>query len=209
MFSRKAVTKTAQEGQISKDVSLSRSDKILARLLSSTMAFAPAGLGTLTTYDSIMAHLATNPSYVMAGLGGMTIAGSMGGLYINKVLNSESMSNQIAKVIDLDKKFTTTAHVNQKMKELKRSKGERILLKSFYVKETSELDITSWKSGGNSYDSQSTHTIYQSLVKTKNGYLIEQRIVPNNEAIWDMSADALVEVYGIKEKTESTREVTA
>lgn len=200
MFKRKEVT-VPVGSELSREVSLSRSDKIIARVFSSAMAFCPVGFGTLATYDSMMALMATNPSYVIAVLGGMTVAGSVGGLAINNILNSESLSNQIAKVIDLDKKFITTAHVNQKMKELQKTKGERILLKSFYVKETGQLDITDWKIEGDSHEFHSTHKINQYLIKEKGKFRVEQEAIVNNEAIWDLSADALVEVYAVQEKT--------
>lgn len=83
---------------------------------------------------------------------------------------------------------------------LGRSQAERKLTKTFHIKENTEFEITKWVDSTNSVEEKdASHTIHQYLRRTKKGYQLEQDVTPNEETIWDLSADALVEVYGVQE----------
>lgn len=208
MFKRKEVA-IPEENALSKTVSLSRGDKLLSRSLAAAMALAPPGFGAIISYDSMMAQMLTNPAGVIGVLGGITIISSVGGFAVSKAGNSESLANGIAQTLDPNRTFGTVSRAHKKLKELQKSKIDRILLQSFHVKVTDELDIGEWQDKGNSAKEHSTHTINHYLVKEKGKFRVEQESIANDEAIWDLSADALVEVYKVNEKTDSMRGITS
>lgn len=77
---------------------------------------------------------------------------------------------------------------------------EHLPVNTFYVKEKVDVEIDQWVEAKNAVDEKdATHIIHQYLRKTKKGYQLEQEVTPNEETIWDLSADALVEVYSVKE----------
>lgn len=88
-------------------------------------------------------------------------------------------------------------------------KSGRVLLSSFHIRESSEVVIGHLKSENPVPAEHSSHKVKQYLVRAGGKFFIEQEVTPNQETIWDISADALVEVYGVQEKTDSMKEVTA
>lgn len=98
----------------------------------------------------------------------------------------------------------------QAFQKMKGSKKGRTFINSFFVREANEVDVNSWRKYDKSIPvDQSTHIINQYITKDKSGYRIEQEIIPNDETIWDISADALVEVYEVAEKTNLNKGVSA
>lgn len=82
----------------------------------------------------------------------------------------------------------------------KKSKKEKVFINSFHVRKADTDEITDWCDPEAAVpEHKATHTIKQYLKKTRGGYLVEQEAIPNNEVLWDMSANALVEVYSIQE----------
>lgn len=84
--------------------------------------------------------------------------------------------------------------------EIAQAWKEHLPVNTFYVKEKVDVEIDQWIEAKNSVEEKdATHTIRQYLRKTKQGYQLEQEVTPNEETIWDLSADALAEVYGVQE----------
>jgi hypothetical protein len=85
-------------------------------------------------------------------------------------------------------------------KNMRKAGKGKTFVNSFHVKTAGEVDISTWQDPKiNVPQNESSHTINQYLVKEKGTYRVEQEVIPNEETIWDLSADALVEVYGIEE----------
>lgn len=95
------------------------------------------------------------------------------------------------------------------LKTRRKATKERVLINTFHIRDNSNVEIASWQDPENSIpEHDATHTIKQYLRKTRTGFQVEQEAVPNPETIWDLSADALVEVYAVQEKT-AIKELTA
>lgn len=128
-------------------------------------------------------------------------------LMIGTVLNLDNINGDLIRAIQ---KVSSKEH--EAVRECIRTaqKGERTLLNSFSVRESVNLDINDFKKPKYRVsEAEGTHIIKHYLIKEKGRYRIEQEVSPNHETIWDYSADALVEVYKVQEKTDSMKEVTA
>jgi hypothetical protein len=104
----------------------------------------------------------------------------------------------------------SNSHVISNMgKFMEKSKKNRVLVHSFHIREEKDIDVDSWQDVSKAtIVENATHSVNQYMVKVKGKYRLEQEVAPNAETIWDLSADALVEVYGIREKTDTQKEVT-
>lgn len=91
-------------------------------------------------------------------------------------------------------------------KAMDKAKKGRILVNSFAIKDPVEVNVETWrKAGGAVPESEATHTIKHYLVKEKGNYRLEQEVIVSTETVWDLSADALVEVYGVQESKNSRK----
>lgn len=185
---------TELEQVVAKPISLTKTEAVVAFVpvaAPSTFILVVSGIFSLVNNDPT-AFLTAAP--VVTGF--MTIAGT-GLFYFDK----------IAKI---DRAFSPEDTTNIPFKLRMKARKERVLINTIHIKEKVDVAIDSWQDPKNAVEEhEATHTIKQYLRKTKKGFQVEQEISPNNESIWDISADALVEVYGVQEKTEFQREVTA
>lgn len=78
-------------------------------------------------------------------------------------------------------------------------KNDRALLKTFHINEAVDIEIKSLKANQGILPEQATHEVRQYLSLRDKEFVIEQEVIPNEETIWDLSANALVEVYKVKE----------
>lgn len=78
--------------------------------------------------------------------------------------------------------------------------GTRLHLETFSIREAADIEIKELKANTEKVnESHATHTISHYMVKDQHGFRLEQESIPNPEAIWDASADALVEVHQVNE----------
>lgn len=181
------------ESTVIKPIKLTIKDKVGSVALPAV----PAGLimlgGTLGTVTS------GDPSFVLTALTASGFLGSLSGILM--------FFDKAAKI---DRTFFGNESTELTIKQRWKARKERLLINTIHIKEKVDVSIEDWQDPKNAVpEHEATHTVRQYLLKTRQGFRVEQEISPNNEAIWDMSADALVEVYGVQEKTESMREVTA
>lgn len=145
------------------------------------------GLGDFSPLPSILATMFT------IGAGGSTII-----LYMEKL-------SAITKAFSIGGEDNA---INLKTRQ--KARKERVLINTFNIRDNSNVEITSWQDSKNSIPyHDATHTIKQYLRKTRAGFQVEQEVVPNPETIWDLSAEALIEVYGVQEKTDSMKGIAA
>lgn len=109
----------------------------------------------------------------------------------------------------VEEAFQNTQQFHSFSSSLRKSPNKRILVNTFHIRKQDELEVNTYVDfSENVPKSSATHTVHQYLAKTKKGYQVEQEIIPNAEKIWDVSADALVEFYGVQEKKNSMKGIT-
>lgn len=128
-----------------------------------------------------------------------TILGSVGlfaSTFAMLMVRKEAQGEKVYQELGLDKFSALQSHVPVgKMKN-----GTRLHLETFSIREASDVEITELKKNTEKVDAaHATHTIKHYMVRDNNGFRLEQECIPNHEAIWDVSADALVEVHKVNE----------
>lgn len=125
--------------------------------------------------------------------GGIGLAAS---LFATLMTRSDAKGEKVYKELELSKFSILRKHLPVgKMKE-----GNRLLLETFSIREASDIEIRELKANTEKVDeAQATHTINHYIVKDKNGFRLEQEAIPNHEAIWDASANAMVEIHSVNE----------
>lgn len=195
---------------MSREIAVGRKDKVIAGLWGFGFVLGVPGISFLATTERVMAQFATDPGYTALIFGGLTALTSIGGAIFNKVIKSDARENRLADTFFPREEgyVSRITPVRQKIAELKKTKARRVLVNSFHIKHAAEIDISTWQSSEYKVvEVNSTHTINQYLVKEEGKFLVEQEVIANPETIWDLSADALAEVYKVNEKTESTKEL--
>ena len=182
------------EGVISKQVGSTKKDKIhIGAVNGATFIGAPV-LFTLILPEHFL-----NANNIISYVTTMGIAsGGMGILLSNFSLWDITRR----KLADAIKKNATGPDIYQAGQAMSKVKKGRVLVNSFHIRESSDIEVNSWQDISTAVKpEEATHIVSQYMVKNKGKYLLEQEVVANDETIWDISADALVEVYEVQEKT--------
>lgn len=191
----KALAETQQTNIVSTEVDLANGHKIFARVLTGGMTVTPFVLPALISFDAFFGQMTFfNDAFFSVAI---PFVGSllMGVALSQGYLQDAREDRIIAKLGDVAMSKTEVR------KAVKSSKKNRILVSSFNIREGVDEDINSWRKSPLSSipEDKATHTVKHYLIKDKTGIRLEQEVIANNETVWDLSADALVEVYGVQE----------
>ena len=186
----KALASVNPQGEIIgiKNIVLSKVDK--AQIISAPIAMAalfPALGGLLAMSD--------HPVYMwplIVALSGMV---GVAGVVASLENSEDKKAAMLTKALSLDPQSVRHVHM-----AMQKARKERVMVNEFDILEKKDVVLEKWmeKTDGDS-PSDSSHTVKNYLVRSKSGLSVEQEIVPNQETIWDISADALVEVYKVSE----------
>lgn len=84
------------------------------------------------------------------------------------------------------------------------AKSGKTLINSFPIYRDHDININAWVNPKSTDDrSAPTHTVNQYIVKDGYTAKLEQEVIANAETMWDLSADTLMESYGIQENNLS------
>lgn len=203
LFSRKPkqalATRNSETNLPVQDIFFSKKEKIQASILMGTTSFGSLGLAAIFQ-GGVFTRLATiNPEGLIIGGGvglGLT---SLLGLWVTNIFIADTREEKVIKQTNENPRAASRLKVT---KAIKASKKDRALVASFNIRDAVEVNVDSWRKAPAEKIpvEQSTHTVNHYLIKEKTGYRLEQEIIANDETIWDLSANALVEVYGVQEK---------
>lgn len=190
----KALAETQQTNIVSTEVDLANGHKIFARTVVGVMASFPLVLSAIVDFDFFYAQMALYNSFLFVAT--PVVGSSVMGIFLSK---SYLRDMQEQRILDqLGHGATSKAVVSQAFKPAQRN---RTLLSSFSIREAIDDTVDSWRKAPLDAvcEDDATHTVNHYLIKDRKGYRLEQEVIPNDETIWDLSADALVEVYGVQE----------
>ena len=205
---RKENVPALPEGAISKDVVLDKKDKLTAAGVTGLLGLGVPGIATAIQGERILTALQTNPDFWFTSIGIMVAISTIAGATISKFFLLDTQQREISETINENPNFYHNGKAQLAMSE---SKKGRVLMNSFSIKDTVDPEANTWKQYPNMAveETEATHTVKHYLVKANKGFRVEQEVIPNDETIWDISADALVEVYEVQEKTKKHEEVSA
>jgi hypothetical protein len=128
-----------------------------------------------------------------------TIAAVMGfgTISLSQMIKKEQKVQGIDSLLKEHNLSFSSGSLNKAIEDLKNT--DRVLMRSFHIKESAEIEISTLRDEEGVSADEATHSIKQYLRWQDAGFIIEQEVIPNDETIWDLSANALVEVYGVKE----------
>lgn len=182
---------------VSSPIAIKKSDKKVALYLPPAMF---GGITALVTGAGLLSGAPLEFAIPAIQLIGSLMAG--GSVLVT------AMTFGVLKSQAVEEAFQNTRQFHSFSSSLRKSPNKRILVNTFHIRKQDELEVNSYVDASEKVvKSRSTHTVHQYLAKTKKGYRVDQEIIPNAEMIWDVSADALVEVYGVQEKTGSFKEI--
>lgn len=143
---------------------------------------------------------------VFATSAGLACISGVGFGFIRSLFLKETLAQQLAEMVPPfgDVKPGTQLDLVNK------SKKTQILLTKTQIHANADLAVEDL--GGKNYtivDKDATHTVESYLTKKKGGYLVSHKLIPNEATLWDLSADALVEVYGVIEDADIVKSVEA
>lgn len=194
----------------SQDIVIGKGDKWFSRMMTAGMAVTFPGLAYFSTAGNVNAFAVSDPVFAISVFGVITTLTTAVGAILSNVYKADVTRDLIAETIYAEKTRVKNFAINHKMAELKKSADNRLLVNSFAIRENEELDVTTWQLPKNQVTAKNaTHIVKNYLIKEKGVFRVEQEVIANNETIWDMSADALVEVYEVQEKTRSLKELNA
>jgi hypothetical protein len=205
MFSRKTkeVTLPAKETNLpTENILFSGKEKIQAGILMGMTSLGSLGLAAVVQGGVFTRLAEANLEGLLLGCGiGLGLTSLMGTWAANMFVQDKWEE----KIIEQTKEHPKGASRLEAEKAIKASKKDRALVASFNIRDTVEPNVDSWRKAP--YEAipveESTHTVNHYLTKEKRGYRLEQEVIPNEETIWDLSANALVEVYGVKENEQN------
>lgn len=197
---RKENVPALQEGAISKDVVLDKKEKLTAVGVTGLLGIGVPGIATAIQGEKLFTALQTNPDFWFTSIGIMVAISTLAGATISKFFLLDTQQREIAEAINENPNMS---HHGKAYLAMRESKKGRVLMNSFSIKDTVDPEVNTWKQCPNVdiEKTEATHTVKHYLVKDGKGFRVEQEIIPNDETIWDISADALVEVYEVQEKT--------
>lgn len=171
-----------------KNIVLSKADK--AKAISMPIALAaifPAAGGILA--------LSNLPVYVWPLIAVFSGMFGLAGMAASLENSEDKKATMLTEALSLDPKLVPHVHL-----AMQKARKERVMVNEFDILEKKDVVLEKWmeKTDGD-FPSDSSHTVKNYLVRGKSGFSVEQEIVPNQETIWDISADALVEVYKVSE----------
>lgn len=201
LFSRKpgkALAATVKTDVVSTEVEVSKGCKIFSKSIMGAMTVMPLALPALLNFDLFYTQMTFfNDSFfsVAVPFVGCTL---MGVALSQGYLQDTREDHIIAKLGDGAISKTGIREA------VKSAKKDRTLVSSFSIREAIEENVNSWREAPlNSLPVENaTHTVNHYLIKDGNKFRLEQEVIANDESIWDLSANALVEVYGVQEKTK-------
>ena len=184
------------EQHVSAEFSDSLRSKIQTGIIAGGMSVSPLGLAATLQWDNVMRIFSLNPEGLFTYAGAAVAFTSLMVFPITKMFYTDNRNEKIYKAIAENPKSLRKAN-----KALEQAKKERTLVSSFNIRDKVEIDINSLRKKPieSVADEEATHTVHHYAIREGNAYRIEQEVIPNEETLWDLSADALVEVYGVKE----------
>lgn len=201
LFSRKykqSLKSVVKADSVTSEVSLSKGDKIFSRIILGAMSAAP--FGAMTVHMDNLNHLVNSPGGLI-GFGAACATSSLVGFGISRLYLYDSRRDHIAKKLA---EAPSSMYVLEAGKGMKKAKTGKSLVNSFLIREKVEVEVDSWRQAPavKVSETDATHTVNHYLIKDDGKYRLEQEVIANDETIWDLSANALVEVYGVQEKTK-------
>lgn len=198
LFSRKskqALKSVVKADSVTSEVSLSKGDKIFSRITLGVMSAAP--LGVMTAHMDDLSQLVNSPGGLI-GFGAACAASSLVGFGISRLYLYDTRRDHIAQKLA---EAPSPKYVLGAGKGMKNAKKGKSLVNSFLISEKVEVEVDSWRQAPAVEVSEidATHTVNHYLIKDDGKYRLEQEVIANEETVWDLSANALVEVYGVKE----------
>lgn len=200
-MSRKTGVVVHSKDAVSTEISNTRKEKMQAKIMAGGLTISPVGLSALLQTEVMERMFSTNPDLFFSWIGIGTALSAVVGVGVSKLFLMDLKNERIWDNLSENPPHGFSGEVQ---KALKQSKKERVLISSFNIREKTDIDINSWrkKPAEPVADENATHTVQHYVFKEDSTYRMEQEIIPNEETIWDLSADALVEVYGVQEKTK-------
>ena len=198
----KVALREPEEGVISKQVGATKKEKIHVG-----MANGAPFIGIPVFFALILPEHFLDANNIISYVTTMGIVSGGIGILLSKFSLWDTTRRNVADAI---MKNATGPDIYQAGQSMSKAKKSRVLVNSFHIRESSDIEVNSWQDISTATKlEESTHTVSQYMVKTKGKYLLEQEVVANDETIWDISADALVEIYEVQEKTELQKGVMA
>jgi hypothetical protein len=202
LFTRKpkqTLVSTVKSDIVSTEAKLSTKDKIFSKALAGAMTLTPVGLATAINFEGFHRLMTLNTGSSVIVFGTAFAVTSLMGITLLKSFLKDVQEDAIIESLG-----DSAVSKPQVRKAVKASKKDRTLVASFNILEAVEANIDSWRKAPETAIpvEEATHTVKHFLIKEKKGYRLEQEVTPNDETIWDLSANALVEVYRVKEKSK-------
>lgn len=190
------------DGAISKEITFTKKEKL--KSVGVPVAISSGGVSVMALYGSL-SHVPE--ADFISGTAAVAVILYTFSAFLGNSLLSITRKAKVAQALynDFD-----GDEWNKTSTDLKAAKKGRTFINSFQVREPGEIDVHVWKLADQAVSAdKGTHTVKQYLVKEGKALRVEQEIIPQAETIWDLSADALIEVYGVQEKTELQKGVMA
>lgn len=119
---------------------------------------------------------------------------------VGSVLTGATTLTSILNIKDARNEALQKACGKEILSKIPKNNNNKVLVNSFYIREAIEIEPAEWINPNSIVTKENaTHMVNHHLIKDKKGYRLEQEVIANEETIWDLSANALVEVYGVKE----------